>query len=174
MCCCCSSASWSSVQVDAAELRDKLERVSRAASLFFAAALAACMSLDNSINVPPMRRYTEKLIATAGAKLTIDRCDMFDGSRKGFCVVRGTPAELAKFSAQLGLAKKSPERAYGELTCLAINAFGQSDDHAHVAKSGITEFRARAPLPANQDNVHFVSFYAGEGEACLELEYPYG
>ena len=136
--------------------------------------LQGCSTFDSSVNVPPMRRYTEKLVKASGTRLTVDRCGMFDASRKGFCVLEGSAADIAAFTTGIKLAPKPAGHVHGDLSCLALGDFGVKDGTARVAKPSVGQFSATAPLPPNSDNVHLVSVYAGATSVCVEMEYPYG
>jgi len=144
-----------------------------AAQLALLAALPFTAALIGG-NVPPMQRYAEKLVATSGAKLTVRRCEMFGGSRKGFCIVDGTAADIASLPARLHMIKRPPPDVRFGQTCAAQEEFGHADGAGHAFKPGIREFAAKGKLPANTDNVKFVSLFAGQTSACIELEYPYG
>ncbi len=136
--------------------------------------LLSCTPMDNAVNIPPLRRYAETLITTSGAKLALTRCDMFGPSRKGFCIVEGSAAELTAFTTQLQLAPHPERRAYRRDSCLSLPLFGQSEDPIAMAKPGVVHLAPTAPLPLNHDNVHLRSLYVAATSACLEFEYPYG
>ena len=143
-----------------------------ATQLGLLAALPLKAALDG--NVPPMRRYAEKLVATSGTKLTVSRCEMFDGSRKGFCIVEGTASEIAALPVRLHMSKKPPPDVRFGQTCAALEEFGHADGSGHAFKPDVREFAAKGALPSNTDNVKLVSLFAGQTSACIELEYPYG
>ena len=151
------------------EVRVDATQLAMLAALPFAEALAGG-------NEPPMRRYAEKLIATSGAKLTVSRCEMFGGSRKGFCIVEGTAADIAAMPVRLHMIKRPPPNVDVRVgqTCAAQEEFGRADGEGHAFKSGVREFAPKGPLPANTDNVKLVSMFAGQTSACIEFEYPYG
>ncbi len=158
---------WSDGSVVHAEKRVGATQLGLLAALPFAAALAGG-------NEPPMRRYAEKLVATSRAKLTVSRCEMFGGSRKGFCIVDGTAAEITSLPVRLHMVKRpAPDVRFGQ-TCAAQEAFGHPDGAGHAFNLGVREFAAQGPLPTNTDNVKFVSLFAGQTSACIEFEYPYG
>lgn len=114
-------------------------------------------------NVPPMRRYAEKLVSTSGAKVTLGRCDMVGTTRAGFCLLEGPPREIAAFATSLGLTRRGPGQRPS--ACLELDGFG---------KRGIQEHRPRGALPLNSDNVRLVTVYTAGSSACVEMEYPYG
>jgi hypothetical protein len=136
--------------------------------------LVGCSACDRMINVPPMRRYAERLVTASGARLTVDRCAMFHKSRKGFCVLAGPPSDIAAFTKGLKLAPTRAQPVYGDLSCLALVDFGERDGKALVTKKGITQFVATESLPSNTDNVRLVSVYTDAASVCVEMEYPYG
>lgn len=146
----------------------------RIAILVLACATAACGRLSNAANVPPLRRYSEVLVATSGAKLSLARCAMFGESRKGYCVLSGPAAEVSGFTKGLKLASSPAGAVFGDQSCLMFGDFGAPDGAGFRAKAGVTRLVAGGPLPGNTDNVHFVAAYAASGSLCLELEYPYG
>jgi hypothetical protein len=125
-------------------------------------------------NVPPMRRYAEKVVAASGTKLTVSRCEMFDGTRKGFCIVEGAASEIAALPVRLHMSKRPPSDVRFGQTCAALEEFGHADGSGHAFKPGVREFAAKGALPSNTNNVKFVALFAGQTSACIELEYPYG
>ena len=143
-------------------------------------ALEFCLGCDRQINVPPMRRYAEKLVSTSGAKLTVGRCEMFKRSRKGFCILEGSGNDIRTFTSRLKLASKPGGPAYDDLSCLSLSDFGERVETAPIsekaltAKAGIGRFSPTGLLPPNADNVRLVSVYAGTTSICVEMEYPYG
>lgn len=146
----------------------------RLAETFVVALLAGCTACDRLINVPPMRRYAEKLVSTSGVTLKVGRCAMLSESRKGYCLLEGSASDIASFATGLKLAPTPSERVYGDLSCLALSDFGKSDDTALVTRAGIKQLAATGALPPNTDNVRLVAVYAGPTSVCVEMEYPYG
>ena len=140
--------------------------------LLLATLLCTQLGCDRAVNVPPLRRYTEALLRTSAAKLTLGRCDMFDRSRKGFCIVEGAASELATFRSGLKLAPQPSKTAF--LTCLELPEFGISSGAGPAPKPGIERLVATGALPSNPDNVKLVAVYAGPTSACVEMQYPYG
>ncbi|MEZ4472563.1 MAG: hypothetical protein R3F60_17575 [bacterium] len=47
-------------------------------------------------------------------------------------------------------------------------------ERRHEALPGVQVFRAPTPLPPGEGNVRLVALFVAEGQACMELEYPYG
>ena len=125
-------------------------------------------------NEPPMRRYAEKLVATSGANLIVRRCEMFGGSRKGFCLVAGPASEIAALPARLQMSKRPPPDVRFGQTCAALEELGHADGAGHRFKPDVREFAPKGALPSNTNNVKLVSLFAGQTSACIEFEYPYG
>jgi hypothetical protein len=129
---------------------------------------------DDAINIAPMRRYAEKLVATSQARLAIEHCAMFTGSRRGRCVLSGSPEEIAKLTRGLQLRVHAPGVIFGDESCLAVVGFGKREETALVPSNGIQRFEPDGALPGNTNNVHLRRVYAAPESVCFELEYPYG
>lgn len=129
------------------------------------------------MNVPPLERYTDVLIAASKAPIDRVECGMFAGTRAGWCRVRGGGNALPAFTAGLAMHGVAHEQDFGEDTCLAFPTFGTGGDGIYRPGPGVAILEpGDSALPANQDNVVLRRVYLSSiaSEGCVEFDYPYG
>ena len=127
--------------------------------------------------------YFEELVVYTGGA-TVTECRMFDGSRKGRCLIKGAPEQVRALGDKLEYAPAMHFRAaYGKDTCMLEPGFDVPAGTG-TARSKGTIVLARPPLdrwhagpwPHNTNNVLPGTLFVREssGEACFEFNYPYG
>jgi hypothetical protein len=126
-----------------------------------------------------VRRYAEVLAGSGGARVAVERCVMFTGSRSAHCLFHGSEHELVKVVAALGWKGAATSHVV-KRSCLELQGFGRKLGSPPIeyrdVEPGVKLFLpgSRA-LPPNQDNVKFLRLYvAPDGRACAELTFPYG
>ena len=138
------------------------------------AALEGCLDCHRLLNAPSLRRYAEKLVAASGTRLALGRCAMFDGSRKGYCLLEGPARELAAFASRLKLPPGQAGRALNEQSCLAFPGSAARRTPRWWPGRACNTPAPATRCPRTPTTSELVSVYTGTAAACLELEYPYG
>lgn len=126
--------------------------------------------------VSPFERYTDVLMTTAALPVGGLRCEMFGGTRVGYCEATRTPAEVASLLAALPLMADSTTTFYGD-SCASVAGFGiPNGQHRFDFLPGTTRHKPNGTLPPNTNNVQLraIVVSASGTDVCFEYEFPYG
>jgi hypothetical protein len=152
--------------------------VCRAIALVVAVSIGGCW---NAADRRQLRRWAQQVVDDSGARVEVRRCVMFEGTRNGYCLVGGRPADVAMFVGRLALEPHPEPREYSG-SCMALDAYGVAASPAEALHGSAV---ARAPRPgASRFAPPRSAVPLGEGprfsalmvapsadEACLEFRF---
>jgi hypothetical protein len=117
-------------------------------------------------NTPAFYDYSAQVAALGSASIQVTHCQMEpSGTRQGYCVVTGSPAELSQMVQAMGFQSYAPAYA-GHGGCEVWRA-------GRPVASG-WERTPQSQVPPTQRNVRISRVWVDGNEACLDLSYPYG
>jgi len=161
----------------------------RGRSLFYVSLLfliILCVGCSRAIgeigdreNAKALSRTISKMIAESGSSNSLDRCQMYPGTRAGFCISKVDLASINKISSHFELKQENRDRFHDARSCLHLETFGISKDDGSEGfnlRAGTILMVPQKPLFPSSENVRFKALYFNKeaSSSCFEFEFPYG
>jgi hypothetical protein len=154
---------------------DGSSHMKKRAALLLLGALGCSGALTRG-GAPAFEKYTEKLLAGGGLTPGVERCEMYGGTRAGYCTVKRTAPEIAALVASLPLAADGVTTWYGD-SCASVIGFGSPQGPSRFELlPGAQRHVPNGTLPPNQSNVKLKAVVVSPTgtEVCFDYHFPYG